>query len=305
MGIKLAYIGFESGWPDFLDNNIIKSLLNNDDLEVKNIDESNVLVIGCFLNLNDLNKVMNYKGKRILYVSEPIKYLSFTNLFNFLFENRVYDYVIGCIENNKDKNWYKYPLYIETYEKKNNNSLCEEINNYVMNIDINNKKYCTLISRHDLGNCRYRTYEVVRKYGSVDCPGPLLNNMSNEYINRIGNSEFIKEYLFNICNENFGQSHPGYITEKLMNSCLGGAIPIYYGKLDEIDKRIFNIDRIILIDNLDDMSSLDEKLKYLMNNRDELEKFYKQPVFVETAKKQLNEMKNNPLEALERIRSAF
>ena len=41
--------------------------------------------------------------------------------------------------------------------------------------------------------------------------------------------------------ENYdNDTYNGYITEKLMDCCLGGAIPIYAGWFDEYDAQIFN-----------------------------------------------------------------
>jgi hypothetical protein len=101
-------------------------------------------------------------------------------------------------------------------------------------------------------------------------------------VNRIGNPEYIKHFIFNICPENFGASHSGYITEKLMNACLGGAIPIYYGDLDKLDERIFNKARILFV-NPNNLMGLYNSLKELMSDSTKLVAFYKQDVFMHGA----------------------
>ena len=45
--------------------------------------------------------------------------------------------------------------------------------------------------------------------------------------NRDENPYFFSQYRFVLCMENFND--PGYVTEKLLNALLSGAIPIYYG----------------------------------------------------------------------------
>jgi hypothetical protein len=116
----------------------------------------------------------------------------------------------------------------------------------------------------------------------VVCPGRLANNCSSEEVDRLGTSEYIKKFIFNICSENFADSHPGYITEKLMNCCLGGAIPIYFGNLDEIDQRIFNKERILFL-NANNTEEVAKRVMQLCLNRELMEQFYRQPVFRDTA----------------------
>jgi hypothetical protein len=47
----------------------------------------------------------------------------------------------------------------------------------------------------------------------------------------ISKYEVLRDYLFNLCLEN--SSSPGYVTEKLLDSFVSGAIPIYHGILDD------------------------------------------------------------------------
>ena len=46
----------------------------------------------------------------------------------------------------------------------------------------------------------------------------------------------------------------GYVTEKIMDCCISGCIPIYCGKLDNIDKNIFNIKRILFYESDNELS---------------------------------------------------
>jgi hypothetical protein len=180
----------------------------------------------------------------------------------------------------------------------------EETNKYVLTIDaaeINTKAFCTLINRHDFGNTRTPIYERLKHVSIIACPGKLFNNCSNEELNQMGNIEYIKKFIFNICSENIGNDHPGYVTEKLMNACLGGAIPIYYGELDDIDKKIFNVDRILFL-NKDNTDEIGERVKFLYENLDALEQFYRQPVFCAGAYEEMLAMDVNAMGFFDTLR---
>jgi hypothetical protein len=67
-----------------------------------------------------------------------------------------------------------------------------------------------------------------------------------------------------------------------MNCCLGGAIPIYFGNLDEIDQRIFNKDRILFL-NEHNVEEVAKRVMQLCLNPELIEQFYRQPAFLDTA----------------------
>ncbi len=292
---KIYFIGFL--WnPGFKNTNIITRVLNAEDKIVDNIDECNTIIIGDSLTLDEYN-ILSQLDKRdkiiIQYVAEPITKLLIIELLyaKHLFENEACHMRIGCVKNDLSTGYIKYPLYAYDDSLLMQNKF-DEINDYVLNSDPCNKDFCVLINRHDYGNTRTIIYEELSKYGKITCPGALFNNISNEECDRVGVPEYIKNYKFNICCENFGAAHEGYITEKLMNACMGGAIPIYYGELDEMDEKIFNKERIIFVTNetaVEVAAFVDEL------NKDEvkLRKFYEQPVFKDTAAETIRRMFTN------------
>ena len=80
-----------------------------------------------------------------------------------------------------------------------------------------------------------------------------------------------------------------------MDSCISGCIPIYYGDLDDTDKKIFNLDRIIQY-NPNDVKTIDNvvnKIKQLLANPKELIAFYNQDIFLKDANELIYEMVNN------------
>lgn len=71
-------------------------------------------------------------------------------------------------------------------------------------------------------------------------------------------TEIYKSYRFVIACEN--KSEPGYLTEKLINAFIGGAIPIYWGD-NEFAIKFFNPKSFI---NLNDWTSLEEATDYII-----------------------------------------
>ena len=302
MPITLGYIGFSLN-PGFPEMDIVTRFFKDGDRVSNILSEINVLIIGDFLTEKEQTIISSYKRLRILYVAEPILNLPMCSIAGQIYREKKYTAIIGCISNRGDThNWVKYPIY--RYVMKFTQDSFEETNRHVLTIDktkIKAKALCTLINRHDWGNTRTPIYERVSKIGHVACPGKLFNNCSNEELNQIGNIEYIKNFIFNICCENFGNDHPGYVTEKLMNACLGGAIPIYFGELDEIDRLIFNVDRILFL-NKDNTDEIADRVKFLYENLDALEQFYRQPVFCAGAYEEMLAMDTNAMGFFDTVR---
>jgi GR25 family glycosyltransferase involved in LPS biosynthesis len=299
-GIKIAFIAF---WHDFnyMDNVYTKTFLKKyKNIEIStNPDEANILIVGSFINQQSKEYIENLKAqkpdlKTILCITEPIGNFyqeAFQMLLSFPF-----DKVFGCI-NNDGLNRNKYPLYLNYFDYEDTN-IYSLANNYVKNIELKTlitKDFCCLINSHDQGNTRGNIHSLLNLIKVVTCPGKLFNNCSNEELNKIGNVNYIKNFVFNICGENFKTQFPGYITEKLLHACLGGAIPIYFGSFDEVDENIFNKNRIIFYDAYDINSIVNTYnfIKDLYNNPEKLLEFYRQPIFQDSAYETVMNMKKN------------
>lgn len=255
----------------------------------------NILIVSVFdIDENKYKYIKNYQGEKGLYITEPIKNLSsFSDNYYWVYKlyiENCFDYIFGCIENN-DSNNFKYPLYFnENNFNIDDKSIYDKLNNHVKNTNIEtlkNKDFCCLINSWDT-HAKTRTimYEKLINIKHISCPGKLFNNCSNIELNKIGKSNYIKKFIFNICSENFDNDNiNGYITEKLMDCCLGGAIPIYCGSLDNEDLNIFNKDRIIFYNSKDknSINNAFKKVKELFEDSIKLCKFYNQPVFNKNA----------------------
>ena len=265
-------------WEDFYtDNNIMISL---PDIEITNIEESDILIVGSFIKPNEIDIILNYKNRKYLYITEPIG--RFFKLTYDLYKTNIFDVVFGCVENNN--NHIKFPI----YNSKKYKYSFKDINEYVKRTNILKKNACCMIFSHDHGNTRTPIYNELKLLFNITCPGKLFNNSSNIILNKIGNDEYIKDFIFNICPENFICDFKGYITEKLMNCCMGGAIPIYIGHFDEIDGKIFNKNRIIFYNKDTPIF-----IKHLLDNKQKLISFYQQDVFMPEANITLINMTKN------------
>jgi hypothetical protein len=113
---------------------------------------------------------------------------------------------------------------------------------------------------------RLKAIKEIAKLGNVDCYGtaygkPVKDKMS-----------ILNEYQFNICFEN--DLYPGYVTEKVIESWVGGAIPIWWG-LDSME--YLNTDAIFNF-ALSEFDNGIEQLGVLMNDRNKLEEMQSSPL---------------------------
>ncbi len=274
--LRIKYIGFDSGYPDFKNSDIVTRFFKEGDVVVEEIQDANALIVGNYIEPQEMQQIIGFKNLIVLYVAEPILKFQFGYYAGQIYKHKKYHYVFGCV-NNRPFSSVKFPLYYTSF--KHSSDVFENVNNYVKSCDPTKKLFATLISRHDPIKIRKVIFQLMNSFGHISCPGRLFNNCSNDVVNLIGNPAWIKQFVFNICPENFGASHLGYITEKLMNACLGGAIPIYFGELDNLDERIFNRKRILFV-NPNNLMELYDVVRQLMSNSSKLIDFYRQDVFM-------------------------
>ena len=268
--------------------------------ELVDINENiDFLISGPFIDEEHYHIIKNKNCIKILDITEPIEINSPYSLCYDLYKNNIFNIIIGATYNNCIS--IKYPLYIYHSLHLEKNAY-NTINNYIKNCSLD-KEFCTLINTHDMWNTRTPIYNKLVNIGHITCPSTLFNNCSNEELNSMGNTEYIKKFLFNICSENTLTNINGYITEKLMNCSFGGAIPIYTGWFDEIDEKIFNKNRILFYDPNDEESinNIYNKVKELMEDNSKLNDFYRMNVFNENAYETCQDMHNNLLNKLRSI----
>ena len=110
-------------------------------------------------------------------------------------------------------------------------------------------------------------FSLLEKYKRVESAGSFMNNMPDHRVIPYSREkyEFQKLCKFTIAFESI--SHPGFITEKIIDPICSQSIPIYYG--NPLCNKEFNTKAII---NCHEFSSLEEAAEYVveMDNNDEL-----------------------------------
>ena len=242
----------------------------------------------------DRQTVRRYGGSTVLVISEPIKSRPLEP-YKRIYEDyseEVFDINFGCVTHDPARNKFKFPLYLLQNDFpifKDYQALFRQANAAVQQTTLNaleKKDYCSLINSWDPDNVRTCIFEKLNRLKSITCPGKLFNNCSKKKLNQVGKATWIKNFVFNICAENYDYGNiDGYITEKLMDACLGHAIPIYAGWFDAYDERIFNKQRILFYNSRDQASieAVVQKVQHLLTHPAELCAFYQQPIFCETA----------------------
>lgn len=143
-------------------------------------------------------------------------------------------------------------------------------------------KFCAFMYWNDTVEFRNNFFDLLSKYKQVDGLGRCKKNTDmpedrNDIWFYDTAVEKYRDYKFAICFEN--TSRPGYITEKIVNAMLAGAIPIYWGDPDIV--KHFNPKSFI---NVHDFKSLDdvvERVKELDQNDEKYKTVLAEPWLAE------------------------
>ena len=282
MKIKVWYYNF---WSNFkLLERSFTQYLSNNGYEFE-LDENNPDIIF----FNSFGEI-NYTGNaiKIGYVTEDLH--RFSGIYKKIQEN-YFDLVIGNLPPIPDLKFCKHPLYINSGNyNEPNNDIINGMNEYVKNKDISELKFCNLIASHDNYKNRLPIFNKLEDISFIQCPGKFNNNVESFDLKGITKREYMKDFLFTICPEN-NYGHEGYTSEKILDAAMTGCIPIYLGRTDDYqDSEIFNQDRIIRYDpsNEESMDKCFDIINDLMNDKNKLKEFYKQPIFNEGANRIIN-----------------
>jgi len=115
-----------------------------------------------------------------------------------------------------------------------------------------------MIANHDnggnLAGIRTKIFNHLKELGTVESCGKLLKN-SSRLQNLFGDDKrkYLSTVKFCICPENHSSTF--YTTEKIFDSLLSGAIPIYCGSNNLPEPLIINKKSYILWNNLEDMGN--------------------------------------------------
>ena len=89
-------------------------------------------------------------------------------------------------------------------------------------------EFAALVARHDPGYLRQEMVEQLSKIAPVASAGAFMHNDDRLWKTDQNNKiQYLSRFRFSICPEN--SNAPGYVTEKLFEAFLAGAVPIYWG----------------------------------------------------------------------------
>lgn len=229
--IKIKYVDF---WPDFdVTKDYIYNLLkSNTDYFVELSDEPDYLIYSVFGYEH-----LYYNCIKIFFAGEEQ-----SPDFN------IADYAIGFDDIKFGDRYFRLPLmyqplYRESFYKMINRDIAEQPEK---------REFCSFVVSNSQGSpIRERFFDELSKYKKVDSGGRYRNNVGGPVADKL---EFESHHKFSISFENV--SHPGYMTEKIMQAFGAGCIPIYWG--DPLIEETFNEKSFI---NIMKYSSMDEAIE--------------------------------------------
>ena len=207
------------------------------------------------------------QGIKILFTRENLRGHGYSKAYSPNLDK--FDFVLG-FEENIEKNHYKIPYYFvvgKLYDEKSIDYKAIE-KNLVENLYQKSKNIC-LISKNS-HKLRLSLIDKFKNKGTIiDYPEAVGKNITTTVLkNYQEKTNFLSDYLFNICPENSWST--GYTTEKLYHAMISGCIPIYWG-CDKLDDGLYNKEKIFLIDK--DLSNIDQIVDLtteLINNPNQL-----------------------------------
>jgi hypothetical protein len=140
-------------------------------------------------------------------------------------------------------------------------SLVREEDEDVREIFARKTRFCDFVYSNPSCKMRNDFFELLSRYKRVDSGGALMNNMGGRIAGPDGKLALQGECKFTIAFEN--ASHPGYVTEKIVDPLLARSVPIYwgspraaeelnpdcfinahdYGSMAEVARRVVELDR--------------------------------------------------------------
>jgi hypothetical protein len=245
--VKIKKVGFSWCWfPNFNKEYYTFSKLVKYGLYEKNLNDADVNII--IYPTYDINKSkINIQITGEHQIHNPY----------------LFDLTLGNNFDNKT-NQIIYPFFVQaldTYEHYE--SLFYSRNNLIIA-----KDFCGFI--HGNPRCKTRNdfFHFLSLYKKVNSYGSLFNNVEKVYKNNwfeISQIELYSRNKFGLCFENSRDDSDYYITEKILNVKLSGAIPIYWGTSK--CKEIFEKDSFLFLED-----SSDDSFKKLLNQIIELDK---------------------------------
>lgn len=171
---------------------------------------------------------------------------------------------------------YRLPLYVIYMWSLQHIHKTKYAYDYIFNAKASPKTdFCSFVVSNGACSERNMFFQKLSEYKKVDSAGRYLKNITVNLDGEQAKLDFLSTRKFNICFES--QSHPGYVTEKILHAFYAKTIPIYWGSPTiDID---FNRSAFI---NVHDFPSFEHAIEYVktVDSNDSLyERILNQPAF--------------------------
>jgi hypothetical protein len=231
--IKVKYVDF---WPDFdyTKDAIYEALLLSNQYSVEISDEPDYIIYSTFGHEH-----LFYDCIKIFYSGEDQ-----SPDFN------ICDYAVSFEYIHFLDRHFRLPLMYQPGYRVDYNRMIQKEKNF-----LRKNKFCSFVYSNAKADAfRGEFCDQLALYKKVDSGGKYKNNIGGAVVSKY---KFEKEYKFSIAFENV--SHPGYMTEKLMQSFAAGCIPIYWG--DPLIGESFNTDAFV---NVMDFPNVQKAIEYIV-----------------------------------------
>ncbi|MCC4214658.1 glycosyltransferase family 10 domain-containing protein [Leeuwenhoekiella parthenopeia] len=240
-------------WPGFIPEKSLFYRILSRNYKIKLSENPEFLIYSCFGYDH-----LKYKCLKLFYTGE-------NRSSNFQF----CDFSIS-FEKLRNPRQYFLPLFGLVILEDN---LLERLTNPSINL-FAKSKFCAQVVSNPKADFRNNFFKELNNCKRVDSGGKFQNNIGRIIKNKL---KFIEPYRFVLAFEN--ESHKGYLTEKVLDALLVGAIPIYWG--DTSIEMYLNPKRFINRHNFKSNSDCIEEVLRIENDTELYAKMSNEPVFLE------------------------
>jgi len=169
-------------------------------------------------------------------------------------------------------------IYYPNFLLYTDRGVLEQLGNAHEHVDshhLNDKNiFCGFLFSNGNARIRQLIFESISEYKQVTSAGKHSNNLGY-VLARNDTMNFFRRCKFIIASEN--SKAPGYVTEKILQAFLAGAIPIYWG--DDFVFRLFNRERFIYANDHESLSALTAHVREIDTNNNTYMDIIQKPIF--------------------------
>lgn len=138
-----------------------------------------------------------------------------------------------------------------------------------------NRAFCSfVVSNGRADRKRTELFNAISAYRTIDSGGRYLNNVGGPVADK---EAFEAKHKFSLCCEN--SSHPGYITEKLVQAFAAGTVPVYWGADDVCE--VFNRKAMIFANEYDSAEEVAKRVEQVDRDDELYLSMLREPAFLD------------------------